>query len=385
MAVLSFKVIAAGDQGREMIEKLKYNFDLIASYADKSTAEMIKRIVSEQIRGIKLENGTLYYTKDLDVENPVWVDMSPKWGTIIGDITKQEDLKKLLESKVSNASFTLLDDRVKSLEGSNEVILIDIGDLKKKDAEVDETLESIFERLSVAETSLLKKITSKTIVEMRQVSKDSPVQYTTDGINWINITGSQFATAWGNIGGDIENQLDLKNKFTTINESISDMSEDITLALNTLESLGTTITGINSELLLHIENTSNPHKVTKSQVGLGNVSNTSDEDKPVSTAQKEYIDSKTKEVDDKVTGHTENTENPHNVTKEQIGLGNVDNTKDVDKPVSNAQKTYIENVVQGMVQSAFESNQKLWVGTLAEYQLIVSSGGIEDNCLYVTI
>lgn len=385
MAVLSFKVIAAGDQGREMIEKLKYNFDLIASYADKSTAEMIKRIVSEQIRGIKLENGTLYYTKDLDVENPVWVDMSPKWGTIIGDITKQEDLKKLLESKVSNASFTLLDDRVKSLEGSNEVILIDIGDLKKKDAEVDETLESIFERLSVAETSLLKKITSKTIVEMRQVSKDSPVQYTTDGINWINITGSQFATAWGNIGGDIENQLDLKNKFTTINESISNMSEDITLALNTLESLGTTITGINSELLLHIENTSNPHKVTKSQVGLGNVNNTSDEDKPVSTAQKEYIDSKTKEVDDKVTGHTENTENPHNVTKEQIGLGNVDNTKDVDKPVSNAQKTYIENVVQGMVQSAFESNQKLWVGTLAEYQLIVSSGGIEDNCLYVTI
>lgn len=385
MAVLSFRVIAAGDQGREMIEKLKYNFDLIASYADKSTAEMIKRIVSEQIRGIKLENGTLYYTKDLDVENPVWVDMSPKWGTIIGDITKQEDLKKLLESKVSNASFTLLDDRVKSLEGSNEVILIDIGDLKKKDAEVDETLESIFERLSVAETSLLKKITSKTIVEMRQVSKDSPVQYTTDGINWINITGSQFATAWGNIGGDIENQLDLKNKFTTINESISNMSEDITLALNTLESLGTTITGINSELLLHIENTSNPHKVTKSQVGLGNVNNTSDEDKPVSTAQKEYIDSKTKEVDDKVTGHTENTENPHNVTKEQIGLGNVDNTKDVDKPVSNAQKTYIENVVQGMVQSAFESNQKLWVGTLAEYQLIVSSGGIEDNCLYVTI
>ena len=97
MAVLSFKVIAAGDQGREMIEKLKYNFDLIASYADKSTAEMIKRIVSEQIRGIKLENGTLYYTKDLDVENPVWVDMSPKWGTIIGDITKQEDLKKFME------------------------------------------------------------------------------------------------------------------------------------------------------------------------------------------------------------------------------------------------------------------------------------------------
>lgn len=35
----------------------------------------------------------------------------------------------------------------------------------------------------------------------------------------------------------------------------------------------------------HIANTSNPHSVTKSQIGLGNVNNTSDANKPVSTAQ----------------------------------------------------------------------------------------------------
>lgn len=35
----------------------------------------------------------------------------------------------------------------------------------------------------------------------------------------------------------------------------------------------------------HIANKSNPHDVTKSQVGLGNVDNTSDINKPVSTAQ----------------------------------------------------------------------------------------------------
>lgn len=40
----------------------------------------------------------------------------------------------------------------------------------------------------------------------------------------------------------------------------------------------------------HAQNVSNPHQVTKSQVGLGNVNNTSDEDKPVSTAQKSYVD-----------------------------------------------------------------------------------------------
>lgn len=40
-----------------------------------------------------------------------------------------------------------------------------------------------------------------------------------------------------------------------------------------------------SSLLAHLADTNNPHSVTKSQVGLGNVENTSDLDKPVSTAQ----------------------------------------------------------------------------------------------------
>lgn len=47
----------------------------------------------------------------------------------------------------------------------------------------------------------------------------------------------------------------------------------------------------------------------------------------------------------KVTGlseHISNTKNPHNVTKEQVGLGNVDNTSDVDKPVSTAQQAALD-------------------------------------------
>lgn len=40
-----------------------------------------------------------------------------------------------------------------------------------------------------------------------------------------------------------------------------------------------------SQLLSHIGNTLNPHRVTKVQVGLGNVDNTSDMNKPVSNAQ----------------------------------------------------------------------------------------------------
>lgn len=45
-------------------------------------------------------------------------------------------------------------------------------------------------------------------------------------------------------------------------------------------------------LATHIADTSNPHSVTKAQVGLGNVDNTSDLDKPVSTATQAALNAK---------------------------------------------------------------------------------------------
>ena len=46
----------------------------------------------------------------------------------------------------------------------------------------------------------------------------------------------------------------------------------------------------------HITNTSNPHSVTKTQVGLGNVDNTSDVNKPISTATQTALDGKVEEA-----------------------------------------------------------------------------------------
>ena len=41
--------------------------------------------------------------------------------------------------------------------------------------------------------------------------------------------------------------------------------------------------------------------------------------------------------------HTGNKSNPHSVTKSQVGLGNVDNTSDINKPISNATQTALNN------------------------------------------
>lgn len=124
---------------------------------------------------------------------------------------------------------------------------------------------------------------------------------------------------------------------------------------------------IQGELDTHTGNTSNPHSVTASQVGLGNVDNTADTDKPISTATQSAIDgvsnnyaillnSLNDEIADRTNGdftnalsinsvlndlttHTSNTSNPHNVTASQVGLDQVDNTSDLDKPISTATQT----------------------------------------------
>mgnify|MGYP001004894363 CR=1 FL=1 len=53
----------------------------------------------------------------------------------------------------------------------------------------------------------------------------------------------------------------------------------------------------------HIANTSNPHSVTKAQVGLGNVDNTSDLNKPISTATQTALNLKVNKAGDTLTGN----------------------------------------------------------------------------------
>lgn len=89
------------------------------------------------------------------------------------------------------------------------------------------------------------------------------------------------------------------------------------------------ITEIESNLTSHINNKNNPHNVTKQQIGLSNVDNTSDLNKPVSTATQNALNTVKQEITNNLDAHKQNTQNPHNVTKQQVGLSNVTNDAQV--------------------------------------------------------
>src|SRR5690606_20766042 len=136
----------------------------------------------------------------------------------------------------------------------------------------------------------------------------------------------------------------------------------ITKSTNVLDSQGQSI---QAQLDSHKDNTNNPHSVTKAQVGLGNVDNvkqasqtpfnehTGDTTIHTTTSEKQTWNSKyskpsagipksdlSQEVqdilddsatDEALEDHIEDTDNPHAVTKAQVGLANVDNVKQASK------------------------------------------------------
>lgn len=87
--------------------------------------------------------------------------------------------------------------------------------------------------------------------------------------------------------------LDIQSATTTKAGVMSAADKTKLNDLKTQEGITADISAVQSNLTTHITNKQNPHSVTKAQVGLGNVDNTSDADKPVSTAVQAELDKKT--------------------------------------------------------------------------------------------
>lgn len=140
---------------------------------------------------------------------------------------------------------------------------------------------------------------------------------------------------------------------------------------------------IKESLDAHIGNKSNPHNVTKAQVGLGNVQNLAPADMPVSTAQAAAIaDAKaagTKAQTD-LNAHANRKDNPHNVTRAQLGLATTDQVVFAKttaasgfwKESDGRLKSQVENLNHTLDQICniptvhFKMNGKYQVGTIAQ-------------------
>lgn len=259
-----------------------------------------------------------------------------------------------------------------------------------------------------AETSSLvsgkvDKVSGKSLVSDTEITKLATVKTNAEPnvLEGVQVNGSDLTITNKKVNITVDQELigDSTNPISgkAVKDAITDVKEES-----------------NEALSQHTGNTSNPHGVTKTQVGLGNVTNdaqvkrsemgvangvaTLDSTGKVHTAQlPSYVDdvleygSKSSfpttgeagkiyvSKDDNKTyrwsgsayveissslalGETSSTAyrgdrgktaydhsqktsgNPHNVTKSDVGLGNVDNTSDANKPISNATQQAIDEI-----------------------------------------
>ena len=153
--------------------------------------------------------------------------------------------------------------------------------------------------------------------------------------------------------GKVENTADLEKPISTAT------LEALKGKVDKVSGSGLILDTLKTEISEHLKSKANPHGVTKEQVGLGNVDNTADVNKPISKATQTALDGKVDKVPGsglipdalktEITGHAGNKNNPHSVTKAQIGLENVDNTSDANKPISNLTKAALDGKVNNTV------------------------------------
>jgi hypothetical protein len=192
------------------------------------------------------------------------------------------------------------------------------------------------------------------------------------------ISADMFNKLNSGLNGDITNALNEAKAYTdAAKTALNKLITDEAAARQAADKV------IQDNLNAHIGNTSNPHKVTKAQVGLSNVQNLAPADMPVSTAQATAIaDAKaagTKAQTDLNT-HANRRDNPHNVTRAQLGLATTDQVVFAKttaasgfwKESDGRLKSQVENLNHTLDQICniptvhFKMNGKYQVGTIAQ-------------------
>ncbi|ATO29023.1 hypothetical protein RA13_14255 [Bacillus atrophaeus] len=125
----------------------------------------------------------------------------------------------------------------------------------------------------------------------------------------------------------------LRNDYTKTEKHMIDHEQALTEKVNDF------MEQQNFELKQHTENNNNPHQVTKAQVGLSKVIN---EQQATKTEFNKHVDDKS---------------NPHSVTKDQVGLGNVDD-------IQQAAKTEFDNHVNNLSNPHYVTKEQIGLGNV---------------------
>ena len=201
-----------------------------------------------------------------------------------------------------------------------------------KDNEHDKLINSLPQEIMTVINSVTQNTNNLGLKYFRWVKNTEEGSYSRGTDVNVTIPAATKTTA-GVMTAQDKTNLDntvqgLANEITNRTNAINALRTELkTYVDDLIADTGSDVTALETKVNNHIANNSNPHTVTKTQVGLGNVNNTSDANKPVSTAQAAAIaDAKAAgtAAQTSINNHAGRKDNPHTVTRAQLGLATTD-------------------------------------------------------------
>ena len=210
--------------------------------------------------------------------------------------------------------------------------------------------------------------------------RDGDVNITAANIGLGNVENKSSATIRSEItSGNVTNALG----YTPLNASGADYEDLVTKKhTHSNQSLLDAITqalidGWNAACA-HISDTIKHISATERTNWNKAYNHTTDNEKHITSSERDSLDN--------LSNHLSNTNNPHKVTKTQIGLGNVDNIADANKSVLNATKLKTARKINDVL---FDGTEDIRVTdpviqvTKAEYDSMLNAGTLDEQAYYL--
>lgn len=185
--------------------------------------------------------------------------------------------------------------------------------------------------------------------------------------NKIDTTKSDIlgtASESGNTLGELEDRLEAEVSRATTKES--QLQSSINSNKGTIDNY--TVNGI---------------KISTNPVITGANAKITGYSKPTSTsaiAATDSINAALGKLEKKADDHIANKSNPHGVTKAQVGLGNCDNTSDLNKPISTATQTALNSKVQTVEVTG--TGNAITAASISGTKLTLTKGATYNNQTY---
>lgn len=211
-----------------MKDAINNNFKELDTKIADVDKQLDVRIISNEIKEIKYENGSTSFTLD----GETWIPLTSKWGAIKGEIQDQTDLIQFLSDNYANfkdfedlrGKVTSLGTRLTTAESDINNLKTDVATLKQVVTDSERGLVIRVENLE----DLTKDVVHSPNVKAIQFSTSTgEMQYSEDGSVWKSM---KTLTEWGDIQGNIQNQSDLWLLISNLQKSVRDLDNAINLS-----------------------------------------------------------------------------------------------------------------------------------------------------------